>query len=285
MVFQSYAIWPHMTVFDNIAYGLKLKKLSKKVIQEKVDAVLGLGGLIGLGERYPQQLSGGQQQRVALMRSIVLQPSVLLLDEPLSNLDFKLREQMRFELKEIQRKLGVTFIYVTHDQTEAIVISDKVIVMKQGKIEQMATPQDLYLKPKSQFVADFIGVTNFLTGKTSEKSGEEELYMLETEDGLTACFAANSHRKVGQKDVLSIRPHFIQIEKDKPAGKVNIWKGTIMKKVFLGDRVEYRVLVGKNLLCVHTDPLSPFSENQEVFVTIDPQHFVCLGQEDMRTEK
>src|SRR5215208_6659963 len=170
MVFQSYALWPHMTVYDNLAFGLKLKKVPGGEVRKRIDEVLGLVGLAGLQQRYPFQLSGGQQQRVALARAVVAQPRVLLLDEPLSNLDAKVREQARFWLRDFQKRLGITAVYVTHDQAEALAISDMVAVMSAGELLQYAPPQEIYERPASQFVAEFIGQTSFLRAQVVSAS-------------------------------------------------------------------------------------------------------------------
>ena len=173
MVFQSYALFPHLTVFDNIAYGLKIAKVSKEEITERVEVVLSIMDLVGLGDRLPTQLSGGQQQRVALARSVVVRPRVLLFDEPLSNLDARLRDQMRSELRRIQRQLGVTSVYVTHDQTEAMAMSDRIVVMSEGHIEQVGNPQEIYRQPESLFVADFIGKANVLPALITGRAGQQ----------------------------------------------------------------------------------------------------------------
>ncbi|MDH4291869.1 MAG: ABC transporter ATP-binding protein, partial [Dehalococcoidia bacterium] len=183
MVFQNYAVWPHMRVFDNVAYGLKIQKLPKNVIKKKVTENLESLGLTGLEKRFPGQLSGGQQQRVALARALVGNPKVLLLDEPLSNLDAKLREKMRFEIKSLVRRMGITSVYVTHDQAEAMVISDRVSVMNAGDIVQVGTPEEIYKKPANRFVADFIGTTNFIPGEISELLKERQLAYVHTEFG------------------------------------------------------------------------------------------------------
>ena len=172
MVFQSYALLPHYNIFDNVAYGLKLRKLDKATIREKVTRILKLVGLEGMEERMTNQLSGGQQQRVALARALVLEPGVLLFDEPLSNLDAKLRVTMRTEIRRIQQEAGITAIYVTHDQSEAMALSDQIIIMEKGVVAQIGTPQEIYYHPASEFVADFIGEANFLKGKLSGKEGD-----------------------------------------------------------------------------------------------------------------
>src|SRR4030067_42153 len=168
MVFQNYAVWPHLRVFDNVAYGLKIQKFAKHMIKQKVTEVLESVGLTGLGRRYPGQLSGGQQQRVALARALVRNPKVLLLDEPLSHLDAKLREKISFEIKSLVRRMGLTSVYVTHDQAEEMVISDRIVVMDTGNIVQIGSPEEIYKKPANRFVADFIGTTNFIAGEIVE---------------------------------------------------------------------------------------------------------------------
>ena len=173
MVFQSYAVWPHMTVFDNVAYPLRIKKMDKDAIQKKVDRVLAMVHLTQYAQRIPSQLSGGQQQRVALARALVAEPALLLLDEPLSNLDAKLRESMRFEIKEIQREYGITVLYVTHDQTEAMAMSDRIVVINRGVIQQIGVPREIYSHPANPFVADFVGKIEFLDGEV--KAGCIEL--------------------------------------------------------------------------------------------------------------
>lgn len=178
MVFQSYALWPHMTVFDNVAFGLRIAKVERSAIKTRVEAILDLVGLGAMGKRYPFQLSGGQQQRVALARAVVTEPRLLLLDEPLSNLDAKVREQARIWLREIQRRLGITTVYVTHDQAEALALSDKIAVMHSGRVEQFATPQEIYEQPASRFVAEFIGATSFLQGKLLERNGDRVRVLL-----------------------------------------------------------------------------------------------------------
>jgi len=185
MVFQSYALFPHLTVFDNIAYGLKIAKVPKDEIRERVEVVLSIMDLVGLADRLPTQLSGGQQQRVALARSVVVRPRVLLFDEPLSNLDARLRDQMRLELRRIQRQLGVTSVYVTHDQSEAMAMSDRIVVMSEGRIEQIGSPDSIYRRPTSLFVADFIGKANVLSGPVAGRSdGRLQVNVLGTTAGV-----------------------------------------------------------------------------------------------------
>ena len=175
MVFQNYAVWPHKTVYQNVAFGLEVRKVSRAEIRERVARVLELVTLAGLEQRYPAQLSGGQQQRVALARSLVVEPSILLLDEPLSNLDAKLRERMRWELKALQRRTGITFVYVTHDQSEAMALSDRIAVMHQGEVMQLGPPREVYTRPANKTVADFMGLVNLIPGRVVRAAGDDSL--------------------------------------------------------------------------------------------------------------
>lgn len=206
MVFQSYALFPHLTVFDNIAYGLKIAKVPKQEITERVEVVLSIMDLVGLGDRLPTQLSGGQQQRVALARSVVVRPRVLLFDEPLSNLDARLRDQMRSELRRIQQQLGVTSVYVTHDQTEAMAMSDRIVVMSEGHIEQVGSPEDIYRRPESLFVADFIGKANVLASKVAARNGSSA-----TLEVLGVSVVLDSCTESGEAAMVVIRPEDVSI--------------------------------------------------------------------------
>jgi iron(III) transport system ATP-binding protein len=213
MVFQNYAVWPHMKVFNNIVYGLKLKRMAKKEIDEKAQQVLEMVGLNGLEDRYPSQLSGGQQQRVALARALVGNPKVLLLDEPLSNLDAKLREELRFEIKSLVRRMGITSVYVTHDQAEAMVISDRIVVMQSGHVVQIGTAQEIYAKPANRFVADFIGTMNFMPGEIVEvRPDANEAYVrTQFSDKIRCATLAGQVFKTGENVYASIRPEDVQI--------------------------------------------------------------------------
>ena len=239
MVFQSYALLPHYNIFDNVAYGLKLRKMDKATIQEKVTRILKLVGLEGMEERMTNQLSGGQQQRVALARALVLEPGVLLFDEPLSNLDAKLRVTMRTEIRRIQQEAGITAIYVTHDQSEAMALSDQIIIMEKGVVAQIGTPQEIYYHPASEFVADFIGEANFLKGKLSDKAGDSGTVTVE---GTAVPVIGVENLAEGKDCTLVLRPE----------SAVLADKGVLPCKVivscFMGSYQNYHVMVGDTLV-------------------------------------
>jgi len=243
MVFQSYAIFPHLNVFENIAYGLKIQRLSRQAIRDKVQRVLELTELIGLENRPPNALSGGQQQRVALARALVMEPKVLLMDEPLSNLDAKLRDVMRTEIRRIQQKLGITSVYVTHDQLEAMTLSDQIVVMNQGRIEQIGPPQEIYRRPQTAFVADFIGSTNFVTG--TWRGVEGNVVNVEVLDQTLTIPKPNHAFQQGQTVKLVLRPEAIQVVE-----KGGQYQGVVRWASYLGHAVEYQIEVAGQLLTV-----------------------------------
>ena len=239
MVFQSYALLPHYNVFDNVAYGLKLRKVPKDEIRERVMRILDLVELTGMEARMTNQLSGGQQQRVALARALVIEPSVLLFDEPLSNLDAKLRVSMRTEIRRIQQEVGITAIYVTHDQSEAMALSDKIIIMNKGVVAQMGTPQEIYYHPVSEFVADFIGEANFLKGKmTGKENGLAELLI----EGNPLTVEAAEHMEAGKDYTLVLRPEAASLadEGGLPC--------EVVLSCFMGSYQNYHVKVGNTLV-------------------------------------
>jgi iron(III) transport system ATP-binding protein len=234
MIFQSYALWPHMSVRENIAYGLKLRKMDAATIAKKLDAILATTKLAPLAERYPGELSGGQQQRVALARALVVEPETLLLDEPLSNLDANLREEMRFEVRRLHDAYRYTTVYVTHDQVEAMTAADLICVMNGGKIEQSGTPQEIYDRPRSEFVARFIGASNVIKGKSLDETHIDFTGIaLRTGDGKLAR---------GIDAAVSIRPHDIALSAIAAQGE-NVIPATVVRQVFLGDRRDYMVEV------------------------------------------
>lgn len=239
MVFQSYALFPHYNVFDNVAYGLKLRKLRKAEVEERVHAILALVEMEGMERRMTNQLSGGQQQRVALARALVVEPGVLLFDEPLSNLDAKLRVTMRTEIRRIQQKLGITAIYVTHDQSEAMSISDQIIIMQKGVIAQMGNPMNIYYHPCSEFVADFIGEANFLRGTVESASGRECTVLV---DGRPVTVETDIARIKGQDCKIVLRPEAIQI------GSSGLLPCTVELSCFMGSYQNYHVRVGDTLV-------------------------------------
>lgn len=248
MVFQSYALFPHLTVFENVAYGLNVQRLSKKTIAERVGRVLDLVHLQGYGDRAPGQLSGGQQQRVALARALVMEPKVLLMDEPLSNLDAKLREEMRTEIRRIQKELNITSVYVTHDQIEAMTLSDRIVVMNEGIIEQIGSPMEIYRFPNSRFVANFIGRANFVDGIVLAQNNST-LTVRSLGNSITLSNIKREFRE-GEPVTLIVRPEMIKIKKTG-----GLYQGIIRQAVYLGDMIEYAVDVGGvSILGTETDP-------------------------------
>lgn len=246
MVFQEYALFPHMNVFDNVSYGLRVKNRPKEEIERRVKEALDLMQLKGMEDRFPNQMSGGQQQRVAVARALVMNPEVLLLDEPLSNLDAKLRESVRVELRDIQKKMGLSTIYVTHDQSEALSMSDMIVVLKGGVVHQTGSPQEIYFEPKTPFVADFIGTTNLLSVK-----GLGENTVSYGNDRIPTAKSVNAE----QEYCLSIRPECLKLVKEAVDGQVNV-KVTIQNKMFLGEKIRYFVndSLGKEWIIDIYDP-------------------------------
>ncbi|MCC6887346.1 MAG: ABC transporter ATP-binding protein [Hyphomicrobiales bacterium] len=263
MVFQNYALWPHMTVAKNVAFGLERRRLPKAEIRRKVEQVLELVDLAGFADRRPAQLSGGQQQRVALARTLVIEPTVLLLDEPLSNLDAKLRIEMRSELRQLQQKVGITTVYVTHDQEDANAVADRIAVLDRGRIQQVGTPIELYDHPATRFVAGFLGTANMIDGEV--KAGGRFIA-----DG----FVLESAGGEAGRAVLSIRPQDIAIG---PSG-TGI-RATIASREFLGSVTRYRLRIGTNEVTVdvpHRRDVSPYPVGAEVSAVIDPRQAALL---------
>lgn len=259
LVFQSYALFPHMSVNDNIAYGLKINKLSRADIKARVEQVLKLVGLEGLGDRRPNQLSGGQQQRVALARCLVMEPSVLLFDEPLSNLDAKLRIQMRSEIHSLQRRLNVTSVYVTHDQIEAMALSDRIVVMNNGQIEQIDTPDEIYRRPSSRFVADFIGRANFLETRVDAMTNSHATVNILNQ---SVDVVLHNPTQKGSYITAMLRPESLNLREDESLKQVNV-----VQSMYLGSEVEYIVECdNQHLVVVDNDPRASriFSAGQSV---------------------
>ena len=278
LVFQNYALWPHMTVFDNLAFGLQIKKLSKDVIRQKVEGALALVQLESLGDRFPRQLSGGQQQRVALARALVLEPNILLLDEPLSNLDALLREQMRFEIAQIHKHAGITTIYVTHDQTEAMVISDRIAVMEKGRIMQLGNPLEIYSKPANKFVAGFMGTTNFIHGKVA--GVDRDYTVVATDDGLT--FLGRGHGlEKGQEVDVAIRPESIKFLSSEEAKAVqrepNIHETEVSRASYVGELVDYQLKIKSHLIRARGEVGTPHKVGERVAIKLDPDQLAVLS--------
>lgn len=271
MVFQNYALWPHMTISNNITYGLKLKKLPKSDIADKVSHILKLVNLTGLEKRYPGQLSGGQQQRVALARALVLNPDVLLLDEPLSNLDAKIRVQVRAEIRKLQKELAITTIYVTHDQEEALTLSDRIAVINHGKLMQIGTPRDLYQRPEDPFVADFIGINNLIPGDVQEIIPAERLMKVQTRVGPLICLS-HDRLKPGDRCMITVRAEAALISKSEEAQKgFNCIAGTVSFAYYIGNTIRYDVELSSEIIFKVDiqNPVEhkPFSIGEKVYVS------------------
>jgi iron(III) transport system ATP-binding protein len=246
MVFQNYALWPHMTVFDNVAYGLKLQKIERSGIARQVEAVLEKVKLTGLAERYPGQLSGGQQQRVALARALVLNPKILLLDEPLSNLDAKIRIQVRAEIRKLQKDLGITAVYVTHDQEEALTLSDRIAVLNRGKVLQVGPPKELYERPSSRFVADFIGINNLIDGTVLEIDAAQHRLRVQTAVGEIVGLY-DGRLEAGARCLLCVRPENASLGGAAAAGR-NCLNGRIAFAAYMGNALRYDVDLGQGVV-------------------------------------
>ncbi len=280
MVFQSYAIWPHMTVFQNVAYGLKLRKWKRSRIKERVEEVLELVGLSGLGNRPAPMLSGGQMQRVALARSLAYEPMLLLLDEPLSNLDAKLRERLRFELREIQLRVGITSVYVTHDQNEAVSLADDIILMKEGEIEQHGSSEDIYNKPRNTYVADFIGSANLIPATVI--CLEDDCYRMETPEGIQirAVKSDESFEK-GRTVSVVIRPENVVVSNKKLSERTsdNVWEGEVVVHSYLGTQTRYIISVnGRRFFINILGSSREFESEEKVFLHIPPNQLQILSE-------
>jgi iron(III) transport system ATP-binding protein len=281
MVFQSYAVWPHMTVFDNCAYGLRVRRAPSSEIQAKTTRALELVGLDHLADRFATKLSGGQRQRVALARAIVYEPRVVLFDEPLSNLDAKLREQMRTELVRLQKEVGITSVYVTHDQSEALSMSDRIVVMNKGVIQQIGDPETIYSNPANSFVANFIGVVNLMEGTQKGRSGDYRNVEVPLGDGkppMQLQAIGGEGAQDGDRLIISLRPEDIVLHLTPPegTGHGNLMEGQVIDTVYLGSFLECRVQVGMHEIGIQIDHFEQLAEGQTVYLTFQPDHSLSL---------
>jgi iron(III) transport system ATP-binding protein len=278
MVFQSYAIWPHMTVFENVAYGLRVRRKGNAEIQEKVAAALDLVQMGAYANRHASQLSGGQQQRVALARACAFSPNVLLFDEPLSNLDAKLRGDMRIELRELQHRLGVTSVYVTHDLEEALAMSDQIVVMRRGHIEQNGSPGEIYNYPRTEFVADFVGSANLIAGRLRPDLSKDERVVLEA-DGGHILHGVSHGRAPGPNPVMSVRTVHLRLTAVRADAPVNVWPVTVRRCVFLGDMTQVHVEWGGRDLVIRQTTADVWQEGDAAWLSIAPANCVLLEAE------
>jgi iron(III) transport system ATP-binding protein len=267
LVFQNYALWPHMTVFQNLAFGLQMRKVPAEGINKRVKNVLSVVKLEGYEDRYPRQLSGGQQQRVALARAVVLEPDILLLDEPLSNLDALLREQMRFEIAQIHKRLGITTMYVTHDQTEAMVISDRIVILNNGRIMQEGPPRDIYLRPANKFVAGFMGTTTFIEGTVI--SAAEGRCVLRSRDG-HELHGVGSGLNPGDRASAAVRPEIIDILPAGNAEGTNRFEAAVEMSFFTGEIVDYQLRVRGTMVRAKGDTRTLHGQGDRLTIHMDP---------------
>jgi ABC-type Fe3+/spermidine/putrescine transport system ATPase subunit len=264
-----------MTVFENVAYGLRVRGKGAAEIKDRVGHVLDLVQMSAFGQRSASQLSGGQQQRVALARACAFSPSVLLFDEPLSNLDAKLRGDMRIELRELQHRLGVTSLYVTHDLEEALAMSDTILVMRSGAIEQLGPPAEIYDFPRTEFVADFVGSANLIRGRARPDLSSGDAIAIETSGGQIV-HGMTHGRAVPGEPCLSIRAVHFSLNKDKPAGDRNVWPVTVHRSIFLGDLTQVHVTWGERELIVRQSGMKAWTAGQPAWLSVDPKHCVLL---------
>ena len=275
MVFQSYAIWPHMSVFDNVAYPLRIRKRPADEIRRRVGETLELLSMNGLSERPATALSGGQQQRVAIARALVFEPSILLMDEPLSNLDAQLREQMRVQLRELQQRLGITTVYVTHDQEEAMVLADRIAVLHQGRLVQLGPPEEVYHRPSSRTVAAFFGMPNLLAGRIAELRREgERMFARLSGEGWEGWCQAPSDVRAGEEVTAVVRPEAIEMSRERlpPSPSQIVWSGRLQESFFRGSRRFFAVQVGEGLFHVDGPADRRFSEGESVTLRVSSEN-------------
>jgi spermidine/putrescine transport system ATP-binding protein len=282
MVFQSYALFPHMSVFENVAFGLRRKRVAKDEVNRRVGEIIETVGLGGREKRRPRELSGGQQQRVALARALVNRPRALLLDEPLGALDLKLRQAMQVELKRIQREVGITFIYVTHDQGEALTMSDRIAVMNEGRVEQLGPPRDIYEHPATRFVAGFIGTSNILSGDVKSVSGGRAVILSGDGQHVEVPLRAGLSAAIGDKVELTVRPEKIDLKLDAAGSSICRLRGTVTEVVYLGTSTNYNVVTSTGAEVTvfvqnsnNSDDVA--ARGQDVWLTWEPQHSYVIG--------
>jgi iron(III) transport system ATP-binding protein len=285
MMFQSYAVWPHMTVFGNVAYPLQARGMPKPQIRELVTHMLDVVGIGRLRDEYPATLSGGQQQRVALARCLVNDPSVILFDEPLSNVDAKVREELRVELLAMHKRLGFAGVYVTHDQEEAMVISDRIVVMNEGKVVQVGTPQEVYRRPASRFVANFIGVANMWEGSLKSGASDADMTTVTTSAGDIRVATANVPRDISSENdavVVMARPEAFSIATERPADtrEVNVWQGVLRAEMFRGSHTEFLVETAGRMVRIRTNEHRALPEGGVVFVVASVHALRVLRDSD-----
>lgn len=278
MVFQSYALWPHMTVRENVAFGLELRGVSKDELRRRVDEALAMVRMTERAEYRPPQLSGGQQQRVALARALVIRPKCLLLDEPLSNLDAKLRLEMRTEIRRICKEAGLTAIYVTHDQKEALSIADRLAIFDQGVIQQCGAPREVYERPVNRFVANFIGETNLIPGTVMEAKAQQVAVRADHGVLVSRVLPAGEPVRVGQTVTLSIRPEVIHLG-EPPSAEVNVLMGELLESIYLGEMAQHQVAVGSltvKVFDLHPKVLTRDGQRKPVKIWFRPENVVML---------
>jgi iron(III) transport system ATP-binding protein len=271
MIFQSYAIWPHMTVFQNVAYPLKGKKMGRDEMRRRAMEAISLVNLEGMEDRPAPKLSGGQQQRVALARAIAGDPKIFLLDEPLSNLDAKLREEMRGQIRTLQRKLGITSLYVTHDQIEALSISDQIAIMDCGEILELGTPRDIYLHPKSQFAAQFIGLTNIIPAKWMGRENEDQARLKAPFAQLICDRASELSSEAGSRAIVLIRPENVELSPQPHPSGTNVWKGHVTSSNFLGEYIDCTILCGETEIRARVNPFLAAEDGTELYLHVPPE--------------
>jgi spermidine/putrescine ABC transporter ATP-binding subunit len=285
MVFQNYALFPHLTVFENVAFGLQMRKIAKAEVRQRVADILAKVQLTGMEERYPRQLSGGQQQRTALARALVFNPTVLLLDEPLANLDAKLREEMRFYIRNLQQEFGITTVYVTHDQAEALVLADRVAVMRGGVLQQVDVPEEIYLRPRNAWVANFVGIANLIQGTVTDHA--DGIHVIETHLGRLRGIAGQT-LPPGAKVNVNVRPESLRLhvgaqESDTLDSEStgNQLDGIVEDRAYLGNLADYRVRAGGELILrVQAEPYPVFNLGDQVTLTFTPDQAWLIPAEE-----